>query len=319
MNTRAVIITIIVSFILVVIGPLTLIAQTFPLNQAVQQGKVEVEIVGLGGSTGDTIVLNVQRKVPERLRLTLTLGTVFKSVSGNVQNMIGTRIKGERVGPTSYRPGSEIYLYNDAKRAYIVEAYCLDFHKPNPGTNDSFLLSQSEDRIKNIIIAGQRKAYSTRVIQSAIWIDRAKVTSSQLQSRFPVSDNDIVAARHLLAELQESRSSVDKKSKELKEGQWKEVSDVTFKGKLYYSSPLKGQFLNGKIKYDEGQDVKITATGSLIRKDGATLKSFNNIPVLLKQEEYNFFQFDIVHWRVLLHTELKGMRTVNVIKVLTRQ
>ena len=318
MNTGKVITTILIFLVILSLCPLTLAAQTIPLDEAVREGKVQVEISGLGGSTGDTILLDLKRKVPVTLRLSLTPGTVFQSTSGNVQNMIGSKIKGERMGPASYRPGSEIYLYNDKKRSYIVEAYCLDFHKSNPGTNDSFLLSQSEDRTKNIIIAGQRKAYSTRVIQSAIWIDRAKVTSSQLKSRFPVSDNDIVAARHLLAELQESRSSVDKKSKELREGQWKEVSDITFKGKLYYSSPLKGQFLDGKIKYDEGQDVKITATGSLIRKDGTTLKSFNNISVLLKQEEYDFFQFDIDHWRVLLHTELKGMRTENVIKVLTQ-
>lgn len=318
MNTGKVITTILLSLVIVSVYQLTLAAQTIPLDEAVREGKVKIEISGLGGSTGDTILLDLKRKIPVTLRLSLTPGTVFQSASGNVQNMIGSKIKGERMGPTSYRPGSEIYLYNDKKRSYIVEAYCLDFHKPNPGTNDSFLLSQTDDRTKNIIIAGQRKAYSTRVIQSAIWIDRAKVTSSQLKSRFPVSDNDIVAARHLLAELQESRSSVDKKSKELREGQWKEVSNVTFKGKLDYSSPLKGQFLDGKIKYDEGQDVKITATGSLIRKDGTTLKSFNNIPVLLKQEEYDFFQFDIDHWRVLLHTELKGMRTENVIKVLTR-
>ena len=319
MNAGKVIITIIISLVIVSLFPLTLVAQTIPLDEAVRDGRVQIEILGLGGSTGDTILLELKRKVPETMRLSLTPGTVFQSTSGNVQNMIGSKIKGERMGPASYRPGSEIYLYNDKKRSYIVEAYCLDLHKPNPGTNDSFLLSQSEDRTRNIIIAGQRKAYSTRVIQSAIWIDRAKVTSSQLKSRFPVSDNDIVTARHLLAELQESRSYVDKKGKNLKEGQWKEVSDVTFNGKLDYSSPLKGKIIDGKIKYDEGQDVKITATGSLIRKNGTTLKTFNNIPVLLRQEGYDFFQFDIDHWRVLLHTELKGMRTENVVKVLTRE
>lgn len=319
MNAKKVIITILISLVIISFCPLTLAAQTIPLDEAVREGRVQIEISGLGGSTGDTILLDLKRKVPETLRLSLTPGTVFQCTSGNVQNMIGSKIKGERMGPTSYRPGSEIYLNNDKKRSYIVEAYCLDFHKSNPGTNDSFVLSQSNDRTKNIIIAGQKKAYPTQIIQSAIWIDRAKITSSQLKSRFAVSDNDIVAARHLLAELQESKPYVDKKNKDLKEGQWKELSDVTFKGKLYYSSPLKGQFLNGKIKYDEGQDVKITATGSLIRKNGTTLKTFNNIPVLLRQEEYDFFQFDIDHWRVLLNTELKGMRTENVLKVLSRE
>lgn len=319
MNTCKAITTIFILLIFVSLYPLTLAAQTIPLSEAVRDGKVQIEISGLGGSTGDTILLNVKRQASVTLRLSLTPGTVFKSTSGNVQNMIGSKIKGERIGPTSYRPGSEIHLYNDKMRSYIVEAYCLDFHKPNPRANDGFVLSQTDDRTKNIIIEGQRAGYSTRVIQSAIWIDHAKVTSSQLKNRFPVSDNDIEAARRLLGELQKSKSSVDKERKELKKGQLQEVPDVTFKGKLDYSSPLKGKILDGKLKYDKGHDVKITATGSLIKKDGTTLTSFENLPVLLKQEEYDFFQFDIGHWRVLLHTELKGMQTENVVKVLIRE
>jgi len=207
MITRKVITTILISLIFVSLYPLTLAAQTIPLDEAVREGKVQIEISGLGGSTGDTIILDIKRKVPEKLRISLSPGTVFKSTTGNVQNMISSKVKGERMGPVSYRPGSEIYLNTDKKRSYIVEAYCLDFNKPNPGVGDSFTVYQVKDRTKSIIIEGEKARYSTRVIQSAIWIDRAKATPPQLKSRFPVNDNDIETAKRLLDKIKKQESS----------------------------------------------------------------------------------------------------------------
>lgn len=195
------IISVLLSF-LILTSQFSANASTIPLEEAVKDGKVEVNIIGMGGSTGDTILLRVQRRVPKILRLGLTPGTVFKSRSGSVQDMIGAKIKGERVGPVSYRPSSEIYLHDDNEREYIVEAYCLDFHKPNPGSNDTFVISPPDELAKNIITKGQKAGYSTKVIQSAIWIDRAKVSASKLKKRFPVNDEDINAARTLLKEIQ---------------------------------------------------------------------------------------------------------------------
>ena len=90
MNTGKVITTILLSFVIVALWQLTLAAQTIPLDEAVREDKVKIEISGLGGSTGDTILLNLKRKSPVKLRLSLTPGTVFQSTSGNVQNMIGS-------------------------------------------------------------------------------------------------------------------------------------------------------------------------------------------------------------------------------------
>jgi len=112
-----------------------------PLDKALKDGKVEAEITGISGSTGDAILIVARRKVPEVLRVMLTPGTVFKSVSGTVQNMLGAFIKGERVGEKSYRPATEIVLTDNERHSYVVEAYCLDFHKGNPGASDSFSIT----------------------------------------------------------------------------------------------------------------------------------------------------------------------------------
>lgn len=80
-------------FVLMVTLCLPCFAQTtIPLDQAIKDGNVSVEITGMGGSTGDTIQITVQRKVPETLRLSLRPGTVFKSISGKVQNMLAVSI-----------------------------------------------------------------------------------------------------------------------------------------------------------------------------------------------------------------------------------
>ena len=116
------------------------------LEQAVKDRKVAVVITGTGGSTGDAIVIYVQRKVADILCLTLTPGIVFKSTTGRVQNMVGASIKGERVDERSYRATSEILLKDDDKHCYVVEAYCLDFHKANPGSHDSFVIATHDPR-----------------------------------------------------------------------------------------------------------------------------------------------------------------------------
>jgi len=172
------------------------------LDKALQDGKVRVEITGLGGSTGDTILLNVQRQVPETLRLSLTPGTVFKSATSTVQNMVGAAIKGERVSNTSYRPSSQIVLTDDAKHAYVIQAYCLDFDKGNPGHNDSFSVSPVDVRAAEILAAGQEMGASINVIQSGLWIDREGVGERELKRRFPVTDADITAARGLLGRVE---------------------------------------------------------------------------------------------------------------------
>lgn len=169
-----------------------------PLDEALQEGKIKVIIASLGGSTGDVIAVIVQRKEQKRLRLNLKPGTVFKSVSGTVQNMVGMAIKGERVSRNAYRPTIEIELTDDDEHVYIIEAYCLDFHKPNPGMNDSFILQAPDNHIAKILLTGKKKGARIEVIQCALWIDRENITNTELKSRFKVNDADIKAAYALL-------------------------------------------------------------------------------------------------------------------------
>ena len=194
-----------VLLVLGVVCPTAPAQEPIPLGQAVEEGKVEAEITGLGGSTGDAIQVCVRRKVPQILRLTLAPGTVFKSTSGNAQDMVAAGIKGERVGEMTYRPTSQIVLSDDAEHRFVVEAFCLDFHKPNPTSKHAFALSPSDVRAAAVLSLGKEKAASMKVIQSALWIDRERVTDTELKRRFSVNAEEIEQARQLIQETQRAR------------------------------------------------------------------------------------------------------------------
>ena len=169
-----------------------------PLDQAVKDGKVKVEITGLGGSTGDSILLTVRRQVSEPVRLSLGIGTVFKSASASVQNMVAAKVKGIMVNAESYSPTAEILLADDNKRAYIVEAYCMDFHKENPDTQNAFSLGEVDGQAARIIKAGLGSGASINAIQAALWISRDNVSDAKLQQKFPMPAAELQKAHELL-------------------------------------------------------------------------------------------------------------------------
>lgn len=177
-----------------------------PLHEAVRDGSVKLSVTGLGGSTGDVIQVVAQRQSKEVLRISLSPGTVFRSLSGTVQNMAGATIKGERVTDKTYRPSAEIILADDSEHTFVVEAYCMDFHKANPGTKDRFDVTPPDDRTVQVLAAGRKLSASVKVIQSALWIDRDGAPPEQLKQRFSVNDQDLVAAHALLQSLKEAAS-----------------------------------------------------------------------------------------------------------------
>jgi len=71
--------------------------------------------------------------------------------------MAGASIKGKRVGERSYRPTTEIVLADNDKHSYVIEAYCLDFHKGNPGPSDRFSIAPPDGRTLKILQAGKAK------------------------------------------------------------------------------------------------------------------------------------------------------------------
>jgi len=199
---RNLILTMAVATLLGAVGPRTFAAVdvSVSLQEAVKQGKVSVEVKSLGGATGKTIRVEVQRKVPEKVQVKVTPGTVFVAVGGTVQNMAGGTIKGEFIGGNRYRPGTSIVLQDDRKHSYLIESFCLDYHKPPPQRGHSFSLALHDERAKRIIDAPKDLQASPWAFQLALWMDRAGVSAEQVKRQFPrrVTEVDVRVAGKLL-------------------------------------------------------------------------------------------------------------------------
>ena len=172
------------------------------LQEALVSGLVEVSITGSGGSSGDVITLTIRRAVRRPLRLRLAQGTVLRSGSAAVQNMIVAALKGERIDANKYRPTDVIDLPDDKERIYLLEAYCLDFEKENPGASDRFSIAAVDGSALTVIRAVPQESRSIPVIQAALWL-AAGVTKASIQERFDVSDSDVLIAERAVATVKQ--------------------------------------------------------------------------------------------------------------------
>jgi hypothetical protein len=180
--------------------------EPIPLDQAVREGKVWVYVTSLGGSTGNTVCVNVKRMVDREVRVTVTPGTIFRPAEADVQGMAAASIQGVFVGG-QWQKADVIVLTDDLQHDYMLEAYCVDYDKPAPSFGDEFKLDIRSERLKKVLdIAAQRAATAVDV-QVAIWMDRQRakgveIAVDELKSRFPAAtDQSIAAARRLLVDV----------------------------------------------------------------------------------------------------------------------
>ena len=169
------------------------------INEALRKGKILIEIEDLGGSTGDCLVLYVKKNTKENMDIFIPVGTVFKSKTQNIQNMIAYKVKGIMVDEKRYLETEYITLSSDLTYKVLVEAYCLDFQKDNPNKESRFDISGINKSSKCIILYGKKNGANNNVIQSAIWMHRENITDDALKKRFPVNSNEITLARKILA------------------------------------------------------------------------------------------------------------------------
>ncbi|OYW72197.1 MAG: hypothetical protein B7Z37_25575 [Verrucomicrobia bacterium 12-59-8] len=162
-------------------------------SAAIASKKVSVTFSGTGGSSGDSVMAAVkltdQSGVP--LELTIEPGTRLKSGSSSVQSMVVAGVKGEMTGRESYRRSSTITA-RSTPATYVLDAYCAEFEKSNPGSSTHFSVG-SVDPILACILEGT-SSLSVRARQAAVWIYTDKATFGRVTQKFYVSTSDWDAA-----------------------------------------------------------------------------------------------------------------------------
>ncbi len=178
------------------------------LQQAVQEGKVEVQVSSLGGATGNTIRVDVRRKAAREVHVEINPGTVFLCESGKVQNMAGGVVKGEFIGPNTYRPTNVnvIVLADNAWHGYLVESFCMDFHKGPPQRGERFNLAIQDQRTARILQTTKDPSTSVWAMQFALWMDREGISEKELLGQYGhvATEVDVRVARNLVRQAEQA-------------------------------------------------------------------------------------------------------------------
>jgi|GEM_PF-1879136 len=185
----------------------------YTLDEAIDSDLVKAEITGKGASSGDSINLKLTRKTSEPIEITVPKGTVLHA-SGGAQNMVVLKLSGIPEGSQWIIPLSKIVLDSSEPQTFILEAYCLDFHKDNPSSSTKFSVGTATDhqilRILNAVDDLSSDTASLAAIQIAIWVVTEDVSKSELYNRFSAEQSDINNAKIILEE-----AGIDTSSKQL--------------------------------------------------------------------------------------------------------
>ena len=189
------------------LGSTALGEQAVPLHVAIQRGLVNVTVNGRGSSTGDAVQVTVQRKTARPLLVEVAAGTVIESTSADVQSMALGGVKYERVG-NGYRKAAAIQLNDDKQHVYILEGYCRDFKKPTPKSQNTFNVAAPDPADTAILVHAKQVGATAKLTQVAIWIQRDGVSDKELQDSFPVTKEEVQAARQLLVSVERPELTV---------------------------------------------------------------------------------------------------------------
>jgi hypothetical protein len=197
-----------------VVSVMILAARTAPAQQtavsiqrAVQEGKVEVQVSSLGGATGNSVRVDVRRKVPHQVHVEINAGSVFVSQSGTVQNMAGGVVKGEFTDENTYQPAETnvIVLADDKWHGYLIESFCMDFHKGPPQRGERFSLVIQDQRTVRIMQQAVKVKAPLWAVQFALWMDREGIPENQLLGQYGnyATEVDVRVARELIQKAEQ--------------------------------------------------------------------------------------------------------------------
>lgn len=178
------------------------------LTDAIKSGQVEVTVTGRGSSSGDAINLYIQRRLPQTVEIDIASGTVFRDVAGKAQSMVFRRVRLEKVAGGWMKTG-KIVLNDDRRRMFILEAYCRDMTRPTPKETDQMAVEGANTREAERLARGRDLDASSKVVQSAIWIERDNATVEQLRRYLNVSVDEFKVATHLASAVADVNVKTD--------------------------------------------------------------------------------------------------------------
>jgi len=179
------------------------LVRRYTLSEALDQDYFDLSIVGTGYCAGDSIDLKVEVELDVSINLEIEAGTVLVN-SGAGQNMVVGESRVIRV-----KPKMEVEV--------SVECYCLDMHKDNPSSSETFMVlldagEYSEDaiRLMQSLEDAPSEYKSIAGVQIALWAVTDDPSRDEVDRIFTVSESYLEDAAWLLQNI-----GIDPSSKEL--------------------------------------------------------------------------------------------------------
>jgi hypothetical protein len=179
--------------------------QEMTLGRAIAEGVVDAHITGAGGSSGDSIMLGLTKRVSGDVHIDLPAGTVLVASSPGFQNMVVRQVKGKTSSQhsTTYTPTSTIVLTENSEQWFLVEAYCLGLHLENPTYDTDFSVSGlATPQVVQVLEAADRlqPQPSIAAVQLAVWAVSEDPTAQEVTSIFSANQQDFNQAHAILQE-----------------------------------------------------------------------------------------------------------------------
>ena len=174
----------------------------YSFADALANGYIEARFSGTGSCSGDCIELHIKRLVNFTIEVEPPeMGIELKN-SGSAQDMVILELKGKDEGDGTYDPSIDIDLTSTNDTVYVFSAYCLNFHRANPGWGDTFQIQGSANadilKVFNALDDLPSSVTDISAIQTAIWVITDNVTRDELRSTFPDGLSQVENARTIL-------------------------------------------------------------------------------------------------------------------------
>ena len=169
----------------------------YTLGDEIAAGNVTAKIRGTGGSSGDSIKLDVAKTAaaPEgAIEMTIPPGTRLTSGIAGEQGMVVSRVQGQEVGANTYDASSTIVVDSTTPVTYVLQAYCTEFAGDNPSEANNFTLGTPDPALAAILQQADRQHLSVSATQAAVWMHTDHLGYDQMNRKFTISKDEWDAA-----------------------------------------------------------------------------------------------------------------------------
>lgn len=170
------------------------------LQQAIAAGQVNARFYGTGGSSGDTVMVDVSKGASAafvQLTVSVPTGSQLASSDAGAQSMTVVAVAGLVTGAGSYSPRTDIVVPASGTATYILRAFCTEFHKNNPSGSTYFTLRLPDATLTCLARESVRARLSIEATQAAVWMYTDRLSFQEMNTEFSISAADWNSARNV--------------------------------------------------------------------------------------------------------------------------